>query len=45
MCLKQSTVPIPTYEAGIEDVLLFVIPCVRVFSTVPPISTYEAGIE
>jgi hypothetical protein len=34
----------PTYEAGISDVLLFVITCVRVQQSHPH-PTYEAGIE
>jgi hypothetical protein len=42
----QQSYPIPTYKAGISDVLLFCDSTVlKYFSTVLPNSTYKAGIE
>jgi hypothetical protein len=40
----QQSHPISTYKAGLSDVLLFVIPRVRVFFN-SPTHPYEAGIE
>jgi hypothetical protein len=45
----QQSYPIPTYKAGISDVLLcdsfFVFGLKRFFQQSYPIPTYEAGIE